>query len=266
MTSRSDVLVRDSGLSFIEQLQKIGSFECPKATRPFLIGVNDDERLCILTRPACKCWACKPCAARNARRWIARIINHCNHADTENGWFMFTVTAHEKWRGVRSVTNLRQGWKKLYNRMRYEFGVSQYAKVWEMHEDSSFHLHGLIDAVIAERWLKDNSRECGMGYQTDIHPVDNAGQVAGYIAKYFLKSEGNVSDTRPFPKNLRRIEVSRNWTPLPDLKGDMVFTWLINQTRDGQLRTAWGYKENNYQILDFVNKPERSEGASGKVV
>lgn len=249
-----------TGLSFIEQLQNLASNECSKVNRPYLTGIETEREIALLMRPNCDCWNCPQCAARNAKRWIARIINHVNKADTVNGWHMFTLTAHERWRSdAASVKNLRQGWKKLYNRMRYEFGVSQYCKVWEMHEKSGFHLHGLIDSVIAERWLKDNARQCGMGYQVDIHAVDNAGQVAGYIAKYFLKSEYEAN-SRGLPANLRRIEVSRNWTKLPEIEHEIVFRWLINKTREGQLRLAQGFYERGYEIVDMV---ERSETASG---
>jgi len=241
-----------SGLSFIEQLQNLASNSCSRENRPFLTGIQNTAEIALLVRPSCGCWNCPECAARNARRWIARIINHINHADTENGWFMFTLTAHEKWRSdTASVKNLRQGWKKLYNRMRYEFGISQYCKVWEMHKKSGFHLHGMIDSLIEESWLKDNARGCGMGYQVDIHYVDNAGQVAGYIAKYFLKSEYERG-LRQYPENLRRIEVSRNWTKLPEIKHEMVFSWLLNKTRNGQLQNAQIYADKGYEIIDTV--------------
>lgn len=176
--------------------------------------------------------------------------------DTANGWFMFTLTAHEKWRGHEaSVKNLRQGWKKLYNRLRRAYGISSYVKVWEMHKDDTFHLHGLIDAVIPLSWLKDNARECGMGYMVDIHKVDNAGQVAGYIAKYFLKSEFEQNEGAPFPKNLRRIEVSRNWIKLPDLKADEDWQWIVNQTRYGQQLSAFNVKKvTGYQVVDLVKE------------
>lgn len=255
--SEAIVVSPQSGLSFIEQLQKLSLNECTRVNRPFLTGIQTTQEIALLMRPNCDCWSCPTCAVRNAKRWIARIINHVNKSDTENGWFMFTLTAHENWRSdTASVKNLRQGWKKLYNRMRYEFGVSQYCKVWEMHTETAFHLHGLIDSVIAERWLKDNARECGMGYQVDLHHVDNAGQVAGYIAKYFLKSQeqGNL---REFPANLRRIEVSRNWMKLPDVKHEVVFAWIINQTRQGQLANAQQYHWRGYEIIDLVkDEPE----------
>lgn len=261
MTSLSDMddaiaVSPRSGLSFIEQLHAACENVCEKQNRPYLTGTNKKAKTAMLIRPNCKCWSCASCAMRNARYWIAKIINGVNKMDTVNSWHMFTLTAHEKWRKKdASVKNLRNGWKKLYNRIRREYGINYYVKVWEQHNDGTFHLHGLIDAVIPERWLKDNARGCGMGYQVEIHAVDNAGQVAGYICKYFLKSQGTISVDNPFPKNLRRIEVSRNWLPLPEPQGFMVFDWVINKNREGQLRFAEYYEtHHNYHIVDTVNE------------
>jgi len=245
--------------SWIQRLaEKSTETPCIKDNRPFLTGLDRDAQTAYLMRPACKMWNCPSCAARNAKRWIARIIHHINHTDAESGWLMFTMTAHEKANNeYKSVLNLRAGWKKLYNRMRDNFGISSYVKVWERHTDLRFHLHGLIDnGEITKKWLKDNARECGMGYQVDLHSVDNAGQVAGYIAKYFMKSESvTEAMNTDYPKGLRRIEVSRNWMKLPDLIAEIEFSWVVNQTRDGQLRNAAWYKtQMQYKIIDLVSK------------
>lgn len=258
MTFPSEIAVEKSpaqaGLSFIEQLHAVSENFCESPNRPYLTGVSFFEQKAVLTQPSCKRWNCPVCAARNARRWIARIIHGCNYMDTQDGWFMFTLTAHEKWRGRdSSVKNLRQGWKKLYNRIRRKFGTNHYVKVWEMHKDGSFHLHGMVDAQIPLRWLKSASRECGMGYQVEIHAVDNAGKVAGYIAKYFMKSEFEQNEGEAFPRNLRRIEVSRSWVKLPDLQADTDWKWIVNQTRDGQLATSSFYQiELGFKIVDTV--------------
>jgi hypothetical protein len=273
-----------SGLSFIEQLQiglqmnalkleiqdkswiqrlaeKSTETPCIKDNRPFLTGLDRDTETAFLMRPSCKMWNCPSCAARNAKRWIARIIHHINHVDAPGGWFMFTLTAHENAKNeYMSVKNLRAGWKKLYNRMRDNFGISSYVKVWERHKDMRFHLHGMVDnADITERWLKDNARSCGMGYEVELHKVDNAGQVAGYIAKYFMKSESVTESIKlDYPKGLRRIEVSRNWMKLPDLIAEIEFKWIINETREGQLRNAAWYKETlDYRIVDLVGDTKK---------
>lgn len=242
----------EGGLSFIEQLHAIAQTDCIAEKRPHLTGVARKDKRIVLISPTCKMWSCPACSARNARRWIARIINGCNKMDTVDGWFMFTLTAHENWRGFASVKNLRQGWKKLYNRMRRKFGIRHYCKVWEKHEDGTFHLHGLIDCVISERYLKDTARSCGMGFQVDIHEVDNAGQVAGYIAKYFLKSELTAKQTEPFPKDLRRIEVSRSWLKLPDMHEKSLWEWVFNGSRQAQLYLAGRYESEGFDVIDTV--------------
>jgi len=240
--------------TWLERLALDAGKRCIKLNRPFLTGIEHDDKQAYLMRVSCKMWNCPACSARNAKRWIARVIHHINTNDNENGWQMFTLTAHEKWRSDNSsVKNLRQGWKKLYNRLRYTYGVSNYTKVWEMHEKSGFHLHGLIDSIVDMRWLKDNARECGMGYQVEIHEVDNAGQVAGYIAKYFLKSEHERAE-RQFPRGLRRIECSRTWLKLPEIKHEVVFAWIINQTREGQLRQGQYYHNKGFEVIDTVKE------------
>jgi len=241
-----------SGLSFIEQLHAKSFEPCLRPPQNWLLGKDPLTKTVLLMQPSCKTWACPTCAARNARRWIARIINGVNHMDGD--WWMFTLTAHEKMRGQKaSVLNLREGWKKLYNRARRKFGTASYCKVWEMHGDgSTFHLHGLVDTNWGERWLKDNARECGMGYQVDIHEVDNAGQVAGYIAKYFLKSESVANAGNPFPKNLHRIEVSLNWLKLPQMAEFDRFQWDVYQTVDGVKRGAAWLQKDGWRVVDLL--------------
>lgn len=248
--------------SWLQRLaEKSSRTQCIKENRPFLTGLDKQDDIAYLMRPSCKMWNCPSCAARNAKRWIARIIHHINAVDAENGWLMFTLTAHENAvNEYQSVKNLRVGWKKLYNRMRDNFGISSYVKVWERHKDGRFHLHGLIDnAEITQKWLKDNARQCGMGYQAELHEVDNAGQVAGYIAKYFMKSEQvTESISLDYPKGLRRIEVSRNWMKLPDLIAERQFSWIINQTREGQLRNAEFYRDKlDFVIIDLVRENQK---------
>lgn len=245
--------VRDSGLSFIEQLQNLSVVPCENAPYIWLFGLDRENKVAMICRPACKRWACRTCAARNARKWIARIIHGVNNQD--GAWFMFTLTAHEKMRKGASVINLREGWKKLYNRMKYNFqDMKYYVRVWERHQEGTFHLHGLIDEEIPQDWLKDNARECGMGYQVDIHEVDNAGQVAGYIAKYFLKSESSFTGlSRDFPSGLRRIEASRNWIKLPELEMFDKFQWSQLDTYEGAISAGLWHVENyGYRLVDLA--------------
>jgi len=203
-------------------------------------------------------WSCRVCGARNARRWNARLIHHMNTVDAY-GWYFLTITAHDKWRGKdASVQNLRQGWKKLYNRMRRKYGRTDYAKVWEFHKDGSFHLHILYARKVGKRWLRNNSRQCGMGYICDSSRSKNAGQVAGYVSKYMLKSFEHADK---YPKSLHRIRVSNGWTKLPELEREE-YDYMVNQTREGQDKSVALLKvHEGLKIVDMRPSDEAIESA-----
>jgi len=252
----SDVLVRASGLSFIEQLQIVSSKQCQKEKRPYLVGVNENVKICVLSQPACKMWNCEACGARNARKWIAKIINGCNKLGGQ--WSFLTLTAHKSKRKSASISNLRKGWKLLYNRILATMGGHaenlSYAKVFEQHENGAFHLHILINICLGTRWAKDNSASCGMGYMADWHEVDNAGQIAGYIAKYSLKNANIARGGIEWPKGLRRIETSRNWPDLPELKASEEIGWIVKMTRDEQTQSAQRYFIRGFEVIDTVRE------------
>lgn len=250
------------GLTFIEQLHALSVQLCEHQKVPYLTAIRNNRA--YLLRGTCKMWSCNTCGARNARQWQARILNHIN---SENGkkkrWYFLTITAHEKWRGKNSsIKNIRQGWKKLYNRMRRAYGVSEYVKVWEYHKDGSFHLHLLIGRKIGKSWLKKNSRECGMGYQCDSSASKNGGQVAGYISKYLLKSFENKD---MYTKGIRRIEASRDWTPLPELNKSNDHLWIVCQNRTFQDKHAEFLKRQGIVITDMRPHQEATNNTYVKI-
>ena len=237
----------EGGLTFLEQLHALSVQLCPSSKVPFLTAIKGNKA--ILMRGSCGMWACRVCGARNGKRWNARLLEHMNTHKGSGRWFFLTITAHQSWRGQRaSVINLRQGWKKLYNRMLRKYGVSEYVRVWEFHKDGSFHLHVLIRRKIGKRWLRDNSVACGMGYIVDSSKAKNPGMVAGYVAKYLLKSFNHADK---YPRGMRRIECSRNWTKFKTLEDDFD-EWIVNATRDGQKRNAFHLKSKGLQIVDKV--------------
>lgn len=224
-SKRSDVKIdyedvlcpeRSEGLTFIEQLTARSVVSCPNKKAPLLLGRHKRHKNAMFIRAACGQWSCPTCSARNARKWIARLLEGMNHPSTGAMWYFVTITAHEKWRGdVASLKNLRANWQKLRKRMARAIDKPlYYAMVYEPHEDGSFHLHVLTNAPLEEHWYKDNARYSGMGYQADCSPMKNPGKVAGYVAKYMLKSAENADR---YTKGMRRINVSQNWPELPPL-------------------------------------------------
>lgn len=246
----------EGGLSFIEQLQISSCLPCPKTNVPFLIGVNENAHLCLLTNASCKMWDCETCAYRNARIWVAKIINGCNRLG--GTWSFLTLTANKNHRKHATIQNIRAGWKKFYNRILAKMGKDSkdlyYAKVYEQHKDGSFHLHVLISVCFGKRWAKDNALECGMGYMADWHIVQNAGQVAGYIAKYTLKNATVARGGVQWPKGLRRIETSHKWPILPKKLATSNVGWIVKFDRNAQLNTAQLYNARGFEIVDKATK------------
>jgi hypothetical protein len=245
-----------SGLNFIEQLQIASNGSCSKENRPYLVGVNENAKQSLLTRPNCKMWNCEACASNNARVWIAKIINGINRIGGE--WSFLTLTAHRHHRKNKSVANLRQGWKKFYNRILAVLGKNAenlyYCKVWEQHADGGFHLHILISVCFGTRWAKDNAAGCGLGFQADWRKIDNAGQVAGYVSKYTLKNSTIARGDIQWPTGLRRIETSRNWPILERLEQETTWGWIVHSTRTGQLISANEHYRRGFDIIDLVKE------------
>lgn len=251
----ADFAVVPKGLTFIEQLQIISSKPCTKTNTPYLIGVNQNEHKALLTKAACKCWDCETCSARNARVWIACMVNGARQLATPMS--LLTLTAHRYHRKEKSVPNLRQGWKKLYNRIQSNPTLENtniyYVRVWEQHEEGTFHNHIIINVNLGTRWAKTNASGCGMGYMADWRGLDNVGLAAGYVAKYTLKNANLARGGLAWPKGLRRIEKSRNWPNLPEKEANLEWSWNIANNREFQLHQSERLAVSGYQIIDMAS-------------
>jgi len=212
--ANSELLVPEftKGLTFLEQLTVfVSEGRCSNASVPYLYHVGETG-LVTFGKGACKMWSCPECALKNVKRWIARIIDGINKIGGD--WYFATVTAHKWWRGEKSLINLRTNWHKLRKRMvrrAKKMGIDlAYVRVWEHHEDGSYHMHIINNCGVNTRWLKDNASDCGMGFMAHSDEMVNAGQAAGYVAKYMLK-QSKEDTLHSFPKGARRIEASHNW-------------------------------------------------------
>jgi len=144
-----------------------------------------------------------------------------------------------------TLRNLQRGWNKLYHRFKTFNGhrAFDYVRVFERHENGKFggyHMHLIMAlgnafarhkdafAKVLERekiarkqgkkprkrlkrekhparWLKDASRACKMGYQTDVRQIgSNTQHVAPYMTKYISKQ----LEILDFPPRMRRIQAS----------------------------------------------------------
>jgi len=235
------------GLMLLEHLRASG--RCESETAPKLLGVSRTDKTAIFVQARCKQWSCEPCGKTNSAQWVARILTGLNYY-IENGyqdWFMMTITSHDNCRSAASsLWNLRKGWPKLADRMRRKFGKFKYVKVYEHHADGALHMHLIISVKIPYtvkneyvkkhkkilpvyrcRWLKNNARQCGMGYMNDYRPIVNPGVASAYCAKYLSKSVGNRA--KNWPKDMRRVQTSLHWPALPALVDKGQWNWELIQ-------------------------------------
>jgi len=80
----------------------------------------------------------------------------------------------------------------------------------ERHKDDRMHVHALWNANVSQKWLKDNARKRGLGYQCKVIPITNPNYAAKYVTKYVCKDFGS-----DMPPHFRRVRVSNNWTDIP---------------------------------------------------
>lgn len=186
-------------------------------------------------------------------------------------WFFMTLTAHEKARTRdQSLINLQKGWKRLVERIRRQSDEKvHYARIYELHRNGRVHMHFITNwrpkdyrhpasnAQSGSRWLKDNARQCGMGYQVRIERLDgHAGLVAAYVTKYITKSLERL------PAGIRKIQTTQGFKQKVEI-GQSEYEWQIFEKFTE--RDYLAFKRTGYNVRDIardktVNKVDFDNG------
>ena len=222
--------------------------KCPNY-RVMLIGIEQGKRK--IARARCKQWSCEYCAEISVNKWRSRLRFALNK--TEGDWQFVTFTASKNWRGAeRSYQNVKVNSGKLWKRLarlakKATTEKMHYVRILEAHKDGSVHVHGFVRAPLtmypdsvknpskkrtkAERdgirWWKDNSAECGMGYQCDVKLIDSSRAAVNYVTKYMTKSVFELQ----LPKNARRIQTSVRFPVADWMNNPQEGSWYV--VRDG---------------------------------
>jgi len=234
-----------SGLIYIEQLAA-GCETCHTPNRPWMVAKNENTKMAIFFQPTCKLWACPYCAKINSGRWIIRAYNGAKTLLDEGRHADFvTITSHEKLTPEQTFRVFPLAWPKLYRR--YKRAVSNedpkaFIAVPERHKDGRLHSHLIITGGLSKRWWKDNARECGLGYQSDVRDA-NLG-AAGYIAKYL----GKTLDEK-WPKGKRRVNTSRSWPALPELPVKIGWSFATYPTDDKLSPVLGDLSHRGYTVI-----------------
>lgn len=188
---------------------------CKTAGRPVMVGMDRQAHRALVFRPDCKMWSCPDCAVALRELWTARVAFGARAIIDGGGELKFlTITSHERLSTFSACYAVfPDAWAKLYAAMKRIHPSMAYALIPEKHQDGRMHAHILTDCPVTKRWLKDNARKRGLGYQADAQPVDGVGHAAAYCSKYLGKGLGDEL----LPAHFRRIRLSQNWAKLPEL-------------------------------------------------
>lgn len=184
-----------------------------------LIGWDDGSRRGLVTRGNCDSWSCEDCSKRMAERWALRAEMGAREIHRRGEPLDFvTITSHEKLSNFDATERVwTLAWSTLYAALKRQKQELMYMLIPERHADGRMHVHALWNAGVSKRWLKDNARKRGLGYQAEIKHVSHDGSATKYVTKYVGKSLGD-----DVPKRFRRVRVSQNWVDIPKPDNQLV--------------------------------------------
>jgi len=177
-----------------------------------LIGWDRNSNRALVTRANCDSWNCPECARRMGEKWVLRAQIGVRQFIADGRVVDFvTITSHEKLTSFEATQAVwRKSWPVLYAAIKRQNRDLEYFIVPERHKDGRMHIHALWTAGVRERWLKDNARKRGLGYQAKIKHVETAGHAVRYVTKYVGKGLGV-----DVPQRTRRVIVSQGWPDIP---------------------------------------------------
>jgi len=152
-------------------------------------------------RVNCKCWNCRYCAPRKAKR-----IKHAIRATAEAMQLrrFLTLTLDPAKIEGDPVRYLNAVFAKLRVYLQREYGVApQYIRILEFQKNGNPHFHILIDRYIARKWIQAAWVAVGGGWMVDIRYVD-VHRVSRYLSKYLTKEL-----LMSAPLRSRRVTTSR---------------------------------------------------------
>lgn len=180
----------------------------------------DDAKIASVARSRCGMWSCPYCAEQNRRIWRARIIKAINDRDT--AWSFFHVTSSPYARGLElSLGRMSAGWNRLNLALKREYGKFDWVRVYEQHKDGTVHLHAVGATLIDQKFLKDKSWHCKLGYIAQSGIMKGV-RPAFYATKYMTKQEDD------WPKGTRRIGSSHHF---PNLEREQEHWQILTKNR-----------------------------------
>jgi len=177
-----------------------------------LIGWDDASKRALVCRANCDTWKCDECAKRMSEIWGLRAVMGARKIIAQGDQLDFiTITSHEKLKTFSATEAIwKKAWNPLYNAIKRQKLALEYIVIPECHKNGRMHVHALWNAEVSKKWLKDNARRRGLGYQCEIRHISSAGRAAEYVTKYIGKSLDFE-----YPARFRRVRCSNDWVDIP---------------------------------------------------
>jgi len=178
-----------------------------------LIGWDDASKRALVCRANCDSWQCGECKKRMSENWGMRAFMGSRKLIAQGDKLDFvTITGHEKLKTFSATEAVwRKAWNPLYCAIKRKKPSLEYMIVPEKHKDGRMHVHCLWNASVTQKWLKDNARSRGLGYQCKIIHILDSGAAQHYVTKYVGKDLGVDC-----PAHFRRVRVSHGWSDIPE--------------------------------------------------
>lgn len=243
--------------------------ECVRARAgKVLVGYDDAQGKCIISRSRCKQWDCPSCAARKVLQIQFRIANGVQEI-IENGqsiyFATFTLNGHTKptKRNMRYFGKAWNSFNLVAKRWCYEHGLDYcYALIPEASPTNQLHAHAFITSLAHKTRWNDELRHAGLGWSNDFRELDTPGLAAWYATKYMSKSLAGYD----FPPRTRKVRYSKNFPKPPDKRSGL--RWEIHNQSDWRKERAIDILEHGYKIIgeDLIYTPDVNLPGMARVV
>lgn len=213
-----------------------------------LIAYVNEVGKAFVTDADCDSWKCDECSKKLRDKWMLRaeigvrgLIGQGIKVD------FVTLTSHERNRTFEAGAAVwSSAWNKLSARLKRKAEVREYFMVAEQHKSGALHMHALWTYGVTKRWLKDNARECGLGYMADVSEITSVQAATKYVTKYLTKDLG-----KDVPKRFRRVRVSRGWAEIPEANSEQSSYDWKHIAGNGALNEA--YKKCEQENLTMID-------------
>lgn len=183
-----------------------GDLDRPPCGSGVILCIDQDTDTLLAIPTYCHRWDCEPCARAN----VARI--RAMAAAGKPTRILTLTTRPRPFLPVDvAVRWIRKCQRKLFAKIRKEFGNTPYMSFLEFHKSGWPHLHILLrGAYIPQRMLSDWWLQISGSFKVHVQQVSNTWKGVQEATKYYLKSAATVNEHCPAAPVYSK---SRDWLP-----------------------------------------------------